>query len=229
MTVKDLLLQRDAGGMFPEDKFNPDICPSLHLFQLNDFYTKGVRRSKLTQVVSVESFRMNNQQEILALVRSSLSLETTPHEIDIIDLESGEILDSAEIQFPMAAKLQTYANQRPWLRRVLDTFSSDKGLYVLVQEASYLYVYMIHPISQEIQTVQINKSQLLDNPSTLGDLMAARIIRRSVDLALPKDVSLSVMLISQAGTEVTELDISYPYESILKKYAEIDSQQLLET
>jgi hypothetical protein len=60
----------------------------------------------------------------------------------------------------------------------------------------YLYVYMIHPNSREIKTVQVNKSQHLENPSTLEDLMAARIIRRSVDLPSERDVSLSVILIS---------------------------------
>lgn len=88
---------------------------------------------------------------------------------------------------------------------------------------------MIHPDSGEIKAVQVNQSQLLANPSTLDDLMAGRIIRRSVDLPSPQDVSLSVILVSQAGTEVTELDISYKYESNLKKYAEIDSEYLIET
>jgi hypothetical protein len=60
----------------------------------------------------------------------------------------------------------------------------------------YLYVYMIHPNSSKIKTVQVNKSQHLENPSTLEDLMAARIIRRSVDLPSERDVSLSVILIS---------------------------------
>jgi hypothetical protein len=55
---------------------------------------------------------------------------------------------------------------------------------------------MIHPNSSEIKTVQVNKSQHLENPSTLEDLMAARIIRRSVDLPSERDVSLSVILIS---------------------------------
>lgn len=45
--------------------------------------------------------------------------------------------------------------------------------------------------------------------------MAARIIRRSIDLPSQSDVSLSVILISLAATEVTELDISYKYDSIL--------------
>ena len=100
---------------------------------------------------------------------------------------------------------------------------------MLVQEASYLYVYMIHPNSRELKTVQVNQSQHLANPSTLENLMAARIIRRSIDLPSQSDVSLSVILISLAATEVTELDISYKYDSILQKYAEIDSQQLIET
>lgn len=59
--------------------------------------------------------------------------------------------------------------------------------------------------------------------------MAGRIIRRSIDLPSPEDVSLSVILISQAGTEVTELDISYKYDSILQQYADIDSNKLIET
>jgi hypothetical protein len=74
---------------------------------------------------------------------------------------------------------------------------------------------MIHPNSRELKTVQVNQSQHLANPSTLENLMAARIIRRSIDLPSQSDVSLSVILISLAATEVTELDISYKYDSIL--------------
>jgi hypothetical protein len=88
------------------------------------------------------------------------------------------------------------------MRRVLDSYASDKGLYMLVQELNYLYVYMIHPNSNELKTIQVNQSQLLDNPATMGELMAGKIIRRSIDLPSENDVSLSVILISNAGTEV---------------------------
>jgi len=88
------------------------------------------------------------------------------------------------------------------MRRVLDSYASENGLYMLVQELNYLYVYMIHPNSNELKTIQVNQSQLLDNPATMGELMAGKIIRRSIDLPSENDVSLSVILISNAGTEV---------------------------
>jgi hypothetical protein len=53
-----------------------------------------------------------------------------------------------------------------------------------------------------LKTIQVNQSQLLDNPATMGELMAGKIIRRSIDLPSENDVSLSVILISNAGTEV---------------------------
>lgn len=74
---------------------------------------------------------------------------------------------------------------------------------------------MIHPDSKEIKTIQVNKSEWLPKPETLNELMAGKIIRRSVDLPSPEDVSLSVILLSNAATEVVELDISYNYDSIL--------------
>lgn len=51
--------------------------------------------------------------------------------------------------------------------------------------------------------------------------MASVLIRRSVDLPSVNDVSLSVLLLSQSGTEVTELDVSYKYDSTLLRYAEL--------
>jgi hypothetical protein len=74
---------------------------------------------------------------------------------------------------------------------------------------------MIHPNSREIQTVQVNRSEILERHSLTDELLAGTIIRRSVDLPTLEDVSLSVMLLGSCGTEVLELDISYQYDATL--------------
>jgi hypothetical protein len=82
-------------------------------------------------------------------------------------------------------------------------------------------VYMMHPNTKELKMVRVNRSQLLKDPQTCEDLLAGALIRRSIDLPSPNDVSLSVLVLSQCGTEVNELDISYKYDSTLLKYAEL--------
>lgn len=48
MTIYDFLQQRDAGGMFSLQRFDSESCTSFRLIELDDEYSNGVRRSKLT-------------------------------------------------------------------------------------------------------------------------------------------------------------------------------------
>jgi hypothetical protein len=69
MTVHDILEQRNENTT-PTVNFDSDKSPSLRLFSdIEDRLPNGVSREQSTQVVGVHSFRMNNQKELLAIVR----------------------------------------------------------------------------------------------------------------------------------------------------------------
>lgn len=99
----------------------------------------------------------------------------------------------------------------------------------MIQHLSYLYVYMLHPNAKELTLVQVNRSQLLPYPEICEDLLSGVIVRSSIDLPSPADVSLSMVICSLGATDVRELDVSYKYDSTILRYAEMSAQEVMES
>ena len=102
VTVRDLLNQREnvvvfGGGAGSEQNFNPDLSPSLRLFQVPNDKDTRVERSKMTRVISVEEYRHMGRQEYIIITRESRDVQETNHEINIIDTYSWEVKVTAEI------------------------------------------------------------------------------------------------------------------------------------
>jgi hypothetical protein len=103
VTVRDLLHQREnvvvvmGGGTGCEQNFNPDLSPSLRLFQVPNGKDARVERSKMTRVVSVYEYRHMGRHEYIIITRESRDVQETNHEINIIDTYSWEVKVTAEI------------------------------------------------------------------------------------------------------------------------------------
>ena len=71
----------------------------------------------------------------------------------------------------------------------------------------------------------MNKSEELANHKLADELISAAIIRRSIDLP-NDDVSLNFIALSNQGTLITEIEISFKFNSVLREYAELSLNQI---
>lgn len=67
----------------------------------------------------------------------------------------------------------------------------------------------------------MNKKQALSHHRLSEELLAASIIKSSIDLNI-NDISLSIILLSSFGTQIAEIEVSYDYNRVLRKFAELN-------